>query len=135
VREEMHFKPKLDCPFCKKVSGNIFEREHGTVVAFADIYPVTPGHMLIIPRRHTPDYFEMTSEEHHDTVQIILALKEQMCAENPEISGFNIGVNCGISAGQTVFHAHTHLIPRRDGDTKHPRGGVRGIIPRKQSYL
>lgn len=130
----MHFQTNPDCPFCKKVSAGSYKKELGKVVAFADIYPVTPGHMLIIPRRHTPDYFDMTPEEHRDMMQMILALKEQMCAENPDITGFNIGVNCGTSAGQTVFHAHTHLIPRRDGDTEHPRGGVRGIIPHKQSY-
>ena len=130
----MEFETDPNCPFCKMVSEGTYEKNLGSVVAFEDIFPVTPGHTLIIPLRHTRDYFTLTDEEHLDITQMIYMLKEQISAQDPEVTGFNIGINCGSSAGQTVFHAHMHLIPRRHGDTDRPHGGVRGVIPCKQSF-
>ncbi len=105
-----------------------------TVYALADRYPVSRGHTLVIPRRHTPDYFSMTSEERRDAEDLIFRLRERLLAADASIEGFNVGMNCGEVAGQTVPHAHIHLIPRRRGDTPHPRGGVRGVIPDRMSY-
>jgi diadenosine tetraphosphate (Ap4A) HIT family hydrolase len=108
--------------------------EFQSVWALADRFPVTPGHHLIIPKRHTPDWFSMTDAERRDAEHLIRLLTEKLLRSDPGITGFNIGVNCGLSAGQTIFHAHIHLIPRRDGDTPNPTGGVRGVIPDKMDY-
>ena len=123
-----------NCPFCAdRVKGRIVE-EHGTVIAIRDRYPVTKYHTLVMPRRHTPDFFTMTSQEKRDTEALVLLLKNEILENDPLVTGFNLGVNCGESAGQTIMHAHMHLIPRRDGDTPNPRGGVRGVIPDKMAY-
>jgi len=119
------------CPFCIDIE--IIE-EHGSVFAMKDNYPVTKGHHLIIPFRHTDDYFSMTKTERDDATELIRVLKNKLESKDKTITGFNIGMNSGESAGQTVMHSHIHLIPRRDGDTKKPRGGVRGVIPDKMSY-
>ena len=76
----------------------------------------------------------MTEKERRGAEALILILKSRIGAADRMVTGFNIGMNCGVSAGQSVFHAHIHLIPRREGDTPHPRGGVRGVIPDKMSY-
>lgn len=123
-----------DCPFCNPDIKSRMVSEHGSLFAVYDRFPVTEGHLLILPKRHTADWFSLTEEERHDAEKLILCLREKLLADDPTISGFNIGVNCGASAGQTIFHAHIHLIPRRDGDTDDPRGGVRGVIPHKQKY-
>lgn len=123
-----------DCPFCNPDIKSRIVAEHGSVFAVSDIYPVTEGHLLILPKRHAADWFSLMEEERHDAEKLILCLREKLLADDPTITGFNIGVNCGASAGQTIFHAHIHLIPRRDGDTDDPRGGVRGVIPHKQKY-
>jgi len=102
--------------------------------AFADRYPVTPGHHLIIPKAHRHDFFELNETEWQDAQRLIHELKVLISAQDKTISGFNVGLNCGQSAGQTVFHCHIHVIPRRDGDMGDPRGGVRGVIPERQKY-
>jgi ATP adenylyltransferase len=120
-----------DCPFCKgvrKVANN------NSVFAIKDNYPVTKDHHLIIPYRHTDNYFSMTEHERNDATQLIRVLKNKLEKNDPSITGFNIGMNSGESAGQTVMHSHIHLIPRREGDTGNPRGGVRGVVPEKMSY-
>jgi len=76
----------------------------------------------------------MTSRERRDAETLILYLKGDILKDDPSVTGFNIGINCGASAGQTIMHAHMHLIPRRDGDTSNPRGGVRGVIRSKMAY-
>ena len=106
----------------------------GSVVAIKDKYPVSEGHFLILPKRHTLDYFTMTEWERRDTEKLLIKLRNQIASEDKSVTGFNVGMNCGESAGQTIWHAHTHLIPRRDGDTPNPRGGVRGVIPHKMDY-
>jgi len=122
------------CPFCNPEIRKRFIAEHGSMFAVSDRFPVTDGHLLIIPLRHTPDWFTLTVQERRDAEVLLLFLREKLLAEDPTITGFNIGMNCGASAGQTIFHAHIHLIPRRDGDADDPRGGVRGVIPERQKY-
>jgi diadenosine tetraphosphate (Ap4A) HIT family hydrolase len=122
------------CLFCY---GNIKDglvAEQNSVIAIKDRYPVSDGHLLIVPRRHVENYFSMNEIEIEDMTVLIRKLKDRITAKDPYVNGFNIGTNIGESAGQTIFHAHIHLIPRRTGDTPHPRGGVRGVIPAKMSY-
>jgi diadenosine tetraphosphate (Ap4A) HIT family hydrolase len=97
-------------------------------------YPVTDGHTLVIPKRHAAEYFDLSGAERRDADRLLKFLKQQLFKKDPSLTGYNIGVNNGASAGQTIFHVHYHLIPRRDGDTENPRGGVRGVIPGKRSY-
>jgi ATP adenylyltransferase len=123
-----------NCPFCAPEIRERILAERGTVFAVPDRFPVTEGHLLILPQRHTPDWFSLTARERSDAEALILFLREKLQSEDPTITGFNIGINCGASAGQTIFHAHIHLIPRRDGDAGDPRGGVRGVIPERQKY-
>jgi diadenosine tetraphosphate (Ap4A) HIT family hydrolase len=125
----------VECPFCdeERVAGATVVREK--VFAVEDLFPVTKGHLLIIPRRHTPDFFSMTKEEKECAFDLIDHLRLRIQSADPEIGGFNVGMNCGEVAGQTVMHAHIHLIPRRRGDTPDPSGGVRGVIPEKRKYL
>lgn len=123
-----------DCVFCyNNIKPRIIE-ELGSVVAIMDAYPVTLGHVLVIPRRHVSHYFELTHAERRDADDLLQRLYEQMARNDASITGYNVGVNCGESAGQTIFHVHYHLFPRRLGDTDNPRGGVRGAIRGKRGY-
>lgn len=124
----------MTCPFCYENLVNLIIDELGTMVAIRDQYPVTLHHMLIIPKRHTPDYLSMTIEEKQDAGFLLEILKIKLQQTDKSITGFNIGMNCGESAGQTIYHAHIHLIPRRDGDMDDPKGGVRGCIPERMKY-
>lgn len=133
-KEAARDKDTGGCLFCShEMAGRTF-LEHGSVFAIRDNFPVSRGHILVIPRRHTVDFFGMTPEERSDAAELLAILRERLASEDPSITGFNIGANCGVSAGQSVMHAHIHLIPRRDGDVPDPRGGVRGVIPRKMKY-
>ena len=123
-----------NCRFCP---GNIKDKiveEWNLVFAIEDRYPVSDGHLLIVPKRHAPDWFSMSEKERRESDALIRALRNRQLESDKSITGFNIGMNCGASAGQTIFHAHIHLIPRRDGDTPNPTGGVRGVIPDKMCY-
>ena len=122
------------CPFCGEDVVRRAVAVTDSVLALPDKFPVTPGHVLIVPRRHTLDYFTMTPEEHRDAEELLAKLREQILESDPTVVGFNIGVNCGEAAGQTIEHAHIHLIPRRAGDTPAPKGGVRAVIPEKMAY-
>ena len=99
-----------------------------------DGYPVSSGHTLVIPKRHVADYFDMTEIEQKAVINLLHTCRTQLLETDPSIDGFNVGVNCGMAAGQTIFHCHIHLIPRRIGDTLNPEGGVRGVIPEEMSY-
>ena len=123
-----------ECPFCGKAVEDRIIKECDSVIAIRDKYPVSEYHMLVLPRRHTPDFFTMTPREKDDAEKLILLLKEEIMKNDGSVAGFNIGINCGEAAGQTIMHAHIHLIPRRHGDTPNPRGGVRGVIPAKMLY-
>lgn len=122
------------CLFCeiqKESSRFLFENE--LFFALLDQFPVSLGHALIIPKRHTPHYFELTKEEVLASYEAIQSVKK-ILDETYHPDGYNIGMNAGASAGQTIFHLHIHLIPRYEGDVENPRGGVRGVIPGKQNY-
>jgi diadenosine tetraphosphate (Ap4A) HIT family hydrolase len=124
-------------PNCRFCTGNIKDRiveEWNLVLAFEDRYPVSDGHLLIVPKRHTLDWFSMSEKERREADALIRVFRSRQLESDKSITGFNIGMNCGASAGQTIFHAHIHLIPRRDGDTPNPTGGVRGVIPDKMCY-
>ncbi|MFW6113716.1 MAG: HIT family protein [Actinomycetota bacterium] len=123
-----------ECPFCSEGTRSTAVAEKGSVYAVEDRTPVSPGHHLVIPFRHTPDFFTMTEREKREALELIDLLRERITATDPSVKAFNVGVNCGEEAGQTIMHAHIHLIPRRKGDTPDPRGGVRGVIPRKMGY-
>ena len=123
-----------NCLFCQWVAEHNPVEILGTVAAFNDGYPVTKGHLLILPLRHTIDGFSMTEQELRDSGQLIRILTDKIKITDTSVTGFNIGMNIGESAGQTIFHAHIHLIPRRDGDCDNPRGGVRGVIDGKRCY-
>jgi len=102
-------------------------------LALLDNYPVSPGHTLIVPRRHVASLFE-TSEEERRAIWELLEAARRILVEKHKPDGFNIGVNDGAAAGQTVMHLHVHLIPRYAGDAAEPRGGVRWIFPDKAAY-
>jgi ATP adenylyltransferase len=123
-----------NCHFCEPNLGSKMVEKNGSVFAIQDKYPVAPGHLLVIPIRHTPDWFSMTAGERLDADQLMRVLQARIRAEDEKVAGFNLGSNCGDVAGQTVAHAHIHLIPRRSGDVLDPRGGVRGVIPEKRIY-
>jgi ATP adenylyltransferase len=122
------------CLFCSVDVSKRIIAENGTVFAIEDQYPVTPNHSLVIPLRHTPDYFSMTSTERQDAENLLRMLRNRIGQSAASVQGFNVGINCGDVAGQTVPHAHIHLILRRRGDVENPRGGVRGVIPERMSY-
>lgn len=121
-----------DCVFCSIYSRVI--AANNLAHAFKDKYPVSTGHTLIIPKRHCLDYFDLTQPEINAIHQLIHQVKEKLISEDSSITGFNIGINSGADAGQTIFHCHFHLIPRRSGDIENPIGGVRNIFPGKGKY-
>ena len=122
-----------DCIFCNPEEERVFLHNE-LAYALWDGYPVTELHALVIPRRHARDYFELSYEEVAACDELLRQVHDKLLSEDCTISGFNIGLNAGKSAGQTVFHCHYHLIPRRDGDVETPRGGVRHVIPGKGFY-
>ena len=121
------------CLFCSITQERIV-LENDLAYAVRDGFPVTEMHSIIIPKRHIPDYFDLTTEELLACDQLIRSLKEEINNSDSSVNGFNIGMNAGESAGQTIFHCHIHLIPRRTGDVDNPRGGVRHTIPGKGDY-
>jgi diadenosine tetraphosphate (Ap4A) HIT family hydrolase len=124
--------PDTDCPFCHLTDERV--RHSGTrTVGIRDAFPVSPGHTLIIPRRHVASFFDVTPEERDDILQLLARAKTALDDEfKPD--GYNVGINDGAAAGQTVPHLHVHLIPRYDGDREDPRGGVRWVLPDKAAY-
>ena len=122
-----------DCIFCNMESSRKID-ENDLFYVIRDGFPVTSLHTLIIPKRHVETYFGLTEAEVLSMNIMINKHKELIEKEDTTVSGFNIGINCGEDAGQTVFHCHVHLIPRRKGDMDEPKGGVRGVIPDKRTY-
>ena len=120
------------CVFCNITTEVLADNE--LAVAVNDTYPVTQRHALIIPKRHVSDYFGLHQPERNAIEQLLRERKEAIEREDDSVTGFNVGVNSGQDAGQTIWHAHVHLIPRRKGDVANPRGGVRGCIPVQQNY-
>ncbi len=122
-----------ECLFCKMDKKRIIA-ESNLAYAIQDKYPVSNGHSLIIPKRHFPDYFEITQPELNAVNTLLSQIKQTLQSKDNSISAFNIGINSGPDAGQTIFHTHIHLIPRRKNDVTQPIGGVRNIIPGKGDY-
>ena len=104
-----------------------------TAIAILDSFLISPGYALVIPKRHVADYFELTAEEQNELWQLVNRCKV-ILQDRFHPDGFNIGINVGEMAGQSIFHVHIHLIPRYKGDMKNPKGGVRHIIPGKGYY-
>jgi diadenosine tetraphosphate (Ap4A) HIT family hydrolase len=122
----------MDCRFCNiEILEPFLEEE--LVLGFWDSYPLTPGHALLIPRRHVQTWFEATPAEQVALVKALDVVKGFIEREH-QPDGYNIGVNSGEAAGQTVLHLHVHLIPRYLGDSDDPRGGVRNMIPDRAKY-
>ena len=115
------------CPFCHLTPEEIVASD-GPAVAVRDAHPATPGHTLILPRRHVASFRELTVEEAAAIDRLARRLAADLQAEDPSITGFTYGTNDGADAGQTVLHCHFHLIPRRPGDTPNPRGGIRKAV-------
>ena len=132
-KHEITETPGLSCPFCRRIAAAGSDRDCAAAVSFADLYPLNPGHTLIVPRRHVFDIYELTLAERAGLWQLVddvaLAMRTQ-----GGIDGLNIGVNVGEAAGQTVSHAHVHVVPRHKGDVDDPRGGIRWIIPERADY-
>lgn len=123
----------MACLFCDIPKERVIA-ENTLAYAIRDGYPVTPLHTLIIPKRHATTYFDLLEEEILACNELTKELRASILSEDHAVDGFNIGMNAGESAGQTVFHCHIHLIPRRLGDVENPRGGVRHLIPGKGYY-
>ena len=120
------------CPFCSLPDARVLFR-NGHAIAFRDGFPVTPGHTLVIPMRHVRSLFDTTFEERNSLFELLEMARKQIESEFAP-AGYNIGINDGAAAGQTVGHLHIHLIPRYPGDVVDPRGGVRWVIPERADY-
>ena len=120
------------CPFCRLDQDRLLLANE-LAVAIYDSHPVTPGHALLIPRRHIGSFFEATAAERDALMELLAAMRERLLASHRP-DGFNIGINDGVAAGQTVMHLHIHLMPRYLADSADPRGGVRWIIPDRAPY-
>ncbi len=132
LEDEFKIRDK-DCIFCKLPKSRIID-EDDFMFVLKDNYPVTKHHTLFIPKRHVEDYFGLYQPELNSLNSLIAKHKEKIIKKDKTVTGFNIGTNNGEDAGQTIFHCHVHLIPRRKGDIKNPRGGIRGVIPNKKDY-
>jgi diadenosine tetraphosphate (Ap4A) HIT family hydrolase len=120
------------CPFCDAPEDRVFAQNQ-LAIALWDGYPVSPGHALIIPRRHIPSFFDATEPEQSALIALVNAARP-LIDQRHRPDGYNVGINIGAAAGQTVFHLHIHVIPRFLGDVDEPRGGVRHVIPAKANY-
>ena len=126
--------PNNPCLFCN-TNNKEYVFENDLAFSTFDSYPVSEFHLLIIPKRHIKNYFELSDDEITACNKIVLLSKNKIEQMDQSIKGFNIGINCGKAAGQTIMHCHIHLIPRREGDVENPQGGVRGVIPSMQHYV
>lgn len=123
---------ELNCPFCTVDAKKILF-ENDLALAFFDAFPVSLGHTLIVPKRHVASFFELSKKEREAIDSLIFQVQDYLhFTFKPD--GFNLGVNIGEAAGQSVMHVHVHVIPRFRGDMANPKGGVRGVIPDKQKY-
>lgn len=121
------------CLFCSMPIDRIVA-ENDLSYAVRDGFPVTEGHTLIIPKRHVDGFFGLTTDEVLACNRLLKELHSSIETQDQLVKGFNVGMNVGAVAGQTIFHCHIHLIPRREGDVENPRGGVRHTIPGKGFY-
>ena len=121
-----------NCIFCN-VSPKRIVHEYKHFYVIRDAFPVTPLHSLIITKRHVVSYFQCSKAELEEIPMILDTQKTELKYLDNKITGYNIGMNIGEDAGQSIFHCHIHIIPRREDDTPDPRGGIRGVIPEKQN--
>ena len=124
-----------ECIFCNKKNYKIISSSNYFFIIRDTAYPVTKHHTLIITNRHISNYFDLNNAELEDLNKHLKEQKKKLELLDKEILGFNVGINIGDVAGQSIMHCHIHLIPRRKGDVEDPRGGVRGVIPSKQKYI
>lgn len=137
----MDFPRTTDCAFCRIVaSGQDLIVGNDLAVAFFDLFPCNPGHALIVPRRHEADFFALPQYEQTALFSLLPAVK-RFVEESYPADGFNLGINVGDHAGQTIGHVHLHLIPRIRGDadprgdgSQDPRGGIRWVVPDRAAY-
>ena len=132
IREGLNAR-QSDCIFCELQADRIIA-SNALALAIRDNYPVTELHTLVIPKRHSATFFDLFEPERRAINQLLDEVRIDILKKDAAVSGFNIGMNSGETAGQTISHAHVHLIPRRHGDVQEPRGGVRGVIPGKAAY-
>ncbi|MBN1770163.1 MAG: HIT family protein [Deltaproteobacteria bacterium] len=123
----------MTCPFCEKIAAGHILTESPLAVAIPDGHPISPCHTLIVPRRHEADFFKLTDDERSAIWALVPVVRAIIEAETRP-DGYNIGVNVGAAAGQTVQHVHLHVIPRCHGDSPDPRGGIRWVLPAKARY-
>jgi ATP adenylyltransferase len=123
----------VECFLCSPGNRPIIAQNE-LALALYDAHPVTPLHALIVPRRHAATYFDLHDPERRAINLLVDQVRTNVLAADKAVKGFNIGMNCGETAGQTIMHCHVHLIPRRPGDVDEPRGGIRAVIPGKQAY-
>ncbi len=129
----MSFDPNDPCLFCYPPTAQVIGQSDYALL-YKDQHPVSEGHTLVIPIRHVADYFDLYPEELLAISNLLQVRRTELLTLDPSIDGFNVGVNCGKAAGQSVFHVHVHLIPRRFGDHPNPQGGVRHVIPGMARY-
>ena len=124
------------CAFCdieKRIDESRIIYQDSTWIAILDGYPVSEGHTLLIPKRHCETYFDLNYLE-LESLGVTIGVVKRLLDTKYHPNGYNVGVNCGEAAGQTIMHCHVHIIPRYNGDCENPRGGVRGVIPNRMSY-
>ena len=121
------------CPFCLRIEEGKVGLDTPLAATFPDAYPISPGHTLIVPYRHEPDFFGLTSDEQSQMLALAADL-HRLLVDELGFEGVNLGINCGEVAGQTVAHAHLHFIPRYRGDVAEPAGGIRWLFPEKARY-
>ena len=126
--------PNNPCLFCNIKESGVAHENDLAYVSY-DSYPVTKDHCLVIPKRHIKDYFDLSQKELIACDELIKMVKNEITTKDNLVIGFNIGTNIGKASGQSIFHCHFHLIPRREGDVENPQGGVRSVIPSKQHYI
>ena len=125
--------PNNPCLFCN-IKKSVLAYENNLAYASYDTYPVSKHHCLIIPKRHIKDYFDLNNKELIACNDLIKIVKKEILEKDKLVKGFNLGTNIGKSSGQSIYHCHLHLIPRRENDVDNPQGGVRSVIPNKQHY-
>ena len=122
----------MSCPFCSIPADRVLV-ESPTVAAFFDTFPITDGHTLVVPRKHVSSIYELSAPEQSELWEVVAKVRA-LLIERFRVDSLNIGANDGLAAGQTIAHAHVHVIPRRPGDVPDPRGGIRWIIADKARY-
>jgi diadenosine tetraphosphate (Ap4A) HIT family hydrolase len=121
----------MKCPFCSPSRSPVLSSKHS--FAFYDAYPVSEGHLLVVPKEHVPAYFQLSEQQESDLWKLVQRAKEHL-EKKYHPDGFNVGFNEGAAAGQTIHHVHIHIIPRYQGDVEDPTGGIRNVIPGKGNY-